>query len=63
MINQSPVCECGSDEFITNLNAYDVYEVIDGKLSFVKQEHIEEKDLLYCRACGKEYTEPVLENK
>jgi hypothetical protein len=51
----TPVCECGSDEFVTKPNAYAVYKVINGKISFLTQEFIEEATMLYCRNCGKQH--------
>ena len=47
-------CKCGSVEFVTEPNQYDVYELIDGKLEF---QHSEDVDgiKLYCRECGKEF--------
>ncbi len=53
MFKQISICECGSNEFITKPNAYDVYQIIDDQIGFVGQEHLEENDLLYCRGCGK----------
>jgi hypothetical protein len=47
-------CECGSDEFITKPNAYDVYKIVDGKASFVSQEFVDDEESLYCRNCGRE---------
>ncbi|MDR1724902.1 MAG: hypothetical protein LBR28_00715 [Bacteroidales bacterium] len=47
-------CECGSVEFITKPNQYDVYEIIDGKPEFVHSEEVYDKIVLYCRECGKE---------
>ncbi|MBV6466328.1 MAG: hypothetical protein PGMFKBFP_01637 [Anaerolineales bacterium] len=49
------VCECGSDEFVTKPNAYAVFKIINGKLSFLTQEFVEEPQVLYCRDCSKEY--------
>jgi hypothetical protein len=46
-------CECGSLEFITKPNQYDVYEIIDKKLEFVKSILVEEEEKLYCRDCSK----------
>lgn len=54
------VCECGSDEFVTKPNAYDVYKVINGKLSFLTQEFVEETPMLFCRNCSTEYNTETL---
>jgi len=42
---------CGCDEFITRLNAYDVYRIVDGKPEYQRSELTDETDL-YCRECG-----------
>jgi len=46
-------CECGCNEFITQLNQYDVYLINEGKLELVKTLNTNEDDKLYCRECGK----------
>lgn len=48
-------CNCGSTEFISDLNSYDIYQIEDGKLCFQKSEPINEEIKLYCRDCCKEY--------
>jgi len=50
-------CECGSREFITKPNHYDIYEIIDGRLAFQRSEPVDDEFVLYCRECGAEYTE------
>ncbi len=45
---------CGNQEFITALNAYDVYEVIDKKLIKVETEHTDDEFKLFCRECSEE---------
>jgi len=55
--NQSNIiksCECGSTEFITELNSYDVYELINGKLEFQHSEIIDDEINFFCRNCSKE---------
>jgi hypothetical protein len=47
-------CECGSVEFITEPNRYDIYEIIDGRLELYYSENTDEKFKLFCRECGKE---------
>jgi len=48
-------CKCGSVEFVTEPNQYDVYELIDGKLEFQHSENVEEEIKLYCRECCEEF--------
>ena len=60
MNNPTQVCECGSNEFITKPNAYDIYKLVDGKVEFEKHEFIEDKFVLYCRNCSKELEEEIL---
>jgi len=50
-------CPCGSTEYITDLNSYDIYEIIDGKLEFQRSELINDKIKFYCRECGEEFKE------
>ncbi|HII95903.1 MAG TPA: hypothetical protein HA367_09285 [Candidatus Methanofastidiosum sp.] len=49
-------CECGSDEFISEPNSYDIVIVEDGKIKIDHSEIIETSKY-YCRECGKEYEE------
>jgi len=60
MNSPTPICECGSDEFVTKPNAYDVYKVINGAVSFLTQEYVDETTLLYCRNCGREHGLEIL---
>jgi len=46
-------CKCGSTEFVSNLNSYDVFELVDGKLEFQRKENIDNKEEIFCRECGK----------
>jgi hypothetical protein len=46
-------CECGSTEFVSNLNSYDIFELVDGKLEFQRSEFIDDKKEIFCRECGK----------
>ncbi len=57
-ISRCPVC--GSNEFITPLNSYDIYQFIDGELSFIRSELTNEPFKLFCRECGKEIEESKL---
>jgi DNA-directed RNA polymerase subunit RPC12/RpoP len=43
---------CGSSEFVTKPNWYEVYETIDGKLDFIRKESTNEKTELFCRNCS-----------
>lgn len=47
-------CKCGSVEFVSKPNRYDVYQIIKGKLKLIHSPFTEEKIKLYCRECGKE---------
>jgi len=47
-------CECGSEEFISNPNRYDSYQIIDGKLELIESLFTEEEIKLFCRECGEE---------
>jgi FixJ family two-component response regulator len=47
-------CKCGSMDFLTKPNSYDIYKVINGKLEFIKSEFIEDELKLYCRECSRE---------
>lgn len=46
--------ECGSTEFISQLNNYDIYKSENEKIELVNSEKIDEKLILYCRNCSKE---------
>ena len=48
-------CNCGSREFITAPNSYNIYELIDEKLEFIRSEIIEDEIKFYCRECGERY--------
>jgi hypothetical protein len=52
---------CGSQEFITALNAYDIYEVIDKKLIKVKTECTDDEFELFCRDCSEKLNTSELE--
>lgn len=45
---------CGSTEFISQLNKYDIYEVRNNKLVYVDSEYINEELKLFCRDCSNE---------
>jgi len=51
-MKQNMCNNCGSKEFITNPIWYEVYEIIDGQLSYIKKELIDEKIDIYCRNCS-----------
>jgi len=48
-------CECGSDEFISEPNSYDI--VIVEEEIIIDHKEIIETSKYYCRECGKEYEE------
>ena len=45
---------CGSQEFITQPNRYDIYEIMDNKLSLSESAFIEEEIKFFCRNCSME---------
>ncbi|GAB6392148.1 MAG: hypothetical protein MdMp014T_1521 [Treponematales bacterium] len=49
---------CGCNEFVTQLNAYDVYCIVDGKPEYQRSELTDETDL-YCRECGEKRQAPL----
>lgn len=51
-LKAAPCKHCGSTEFITDLNAYDIWEVRKKKLSFVHRELTNDVFRLFCRECG-----------
>jgi len=52
-------CLCGSKEFITELNSYDIYELIKGKLEFQHSELIDDNIKIFCRKCGLIFDENI----
>lgn len=48
-------CECGSDEFISEPNSYDIV-IVEEEIKIDHNEIIETSKY-YCRECGKEYEE------
>lgn len=46
-------CECGSDEFISEPNSYDIV-IVEEEIRIDHSEIIETSKY-YCRECGKEY--------
>ena len=47
-------CKCGSDEFVSQPNRYDTYQIINKKLELIDSHFTEEEIKLYCRECGEE---------
>jgi len=47
------LCKCGSKEFITAPNSYDVYKIIKDRLEYQKSQFIDDELVFYCRKCGK----------
>ncbi|RKY07036.1 MAG: hypothetical protein DRP65_10945 [Planctomycetota bacterium] len=43
---------CGSEEFITRPNQYDIYKFVDGKLVFQNSEVTNNEVELFCRECS-----------
>jgi len=51
-MNRNICQKCGGEEFITSLNSYDVYRIVEGKPVFVKTEVANMDFVLFCRECG-----------
>ncbi|MDR2064117.1 MAG: hypothetical protein LBP85_00160 [Prevotellaceae bacterium] len=47
-------CKCGSTEFISQPNRYDIYEIIENELVLINSPFIEDEIKLYCRQCSEE---------
>jgi hypothetical protein len=47
-------CKCGSVEFITKPNQYDVYQIIGNKIELIDTLSTEEEIRLFCRECSEE---------
>jgi hypothetical protein len=47
-------CKCGSDEFVSKPNRYDVYQIVEGKLELTNSPFTEDEIKLFCRSCGVE---------
>ncbi len=45
--------DCGSEEFITPLNAYDIYQIVGGEPTFIRTNLAEDEFMLHCRECGR----------
>lgn len=45
-------CNCGSTEFITRPNRYDIYKTEKKKVIFQTSEIINDKIILFCRECS-----------
>jgi len=45
-------CKCGSVEFVTEPNQYDVYKIIDNELELVKTYSTDDDFKLFCRECS-----------
>jgi DNA-directed RNA polymerase subunit RPC12/RpoP len=43
---------CGSYEFVSNPNRYDIFVAEKGKLILKKSEFINEENALFCRECS-----------
>lgn len=51
-MKQTKCNRCGTKEFVTKPNWYEVYEIIEGQLCYIKKELIDEKFEIYCRNCS-----------
>ena len=47
-------CKCGSVDFASLPNRYDIYQIIDGKLELVQSPFTQEETKIFCRECGEE---------
>jgi len=47
-------CKCGSIDFVSKPNRYDIYQIIEGSLQLIQSPFTEEEIKLYCRECGEE---------
>ncbi len=47
-------CKCGSTEFVSKPNRYDIYQIVDGKLKLINSPFTEDEIKLFCRECGEE---------
>jgi hypothetical protein len=54
MVKRTKPCKCGSIEFISEPNRYDVYQIVDGVLELIESPFTEDEVKLFCRECGKE---------
>lgn len=54
-------CKCGSTEFCTKPNQYDIYRLVDRKLEWVESTETNDDFILYCRDCGEAYEELINE--
>jgi len=52
-------CKCGSDEFVSKPNQYDIYHIVDGNLNLIQSSFTEDEIRLYCRECGEELKNAV----
>jgi hypothetical protein len=50
-------CKCGSSEFTTKPNRYDIYKIMDDKLVLTDSPFLDDELKLYCRECGEELFE------
>lgn len=49
---------CGNDDFCTQPNSYDVYQIIQGLPQYIRSEMMLDEFRLYCRECGEQF--PVI---
>lgn len=51
--------QCGSNEFVTKPNRYEIYQNIDGKLVLMESPFVNDEIKLFCRACSAELENAV----
>ena len=47
-------CKCGSIEFVSKPNRYDIYQIINGKLELSESPFMPDEIKLFCRECSEE---------
>lgn len=47
-------CKCGSFDFVSRPNRYDIYQIGEGILQLIQSSFTEGEIKLYCRECGEE---------
>lgn len=45
---------CGSTEFISNPNRYDIFNFIDGEFKIKSSNFVNDEDKVFCRECSTE---------
>ena len=55
--------KCGCEEFVSELNQYDILRFEVGKFKVYHAEDIYDKIKIFCRECGAEINEQISEKK